>query len=641
MMVAAALIVAGVAAVALVRGGIFRPFVLGANDHLLLTVIENKTGDKTLDGTVMQGLEIALHQSRTLNLFGGAAYGAGLRQVAAEGGASAGMVPEQRVAQQVGAKAYLYGEIRGSTAPYTISVDVLKSNSNDKVETLEEEAGSRAEIAAAIGRLAQDIRVEVSEDKKAEERSTIPFELDATANLNALHAYALGEVAMRNGRTKDAIVAYQQAVVFDPKFAQAQMRLAWLYRSEKAEVGAANAAEMAQKAAAKASGKVKLLAQFCYEMNVSGNLEQAATTIRQYVARYPHDGVGMKGLARVLRMQGDLQRALAAAQNGFEVNPFDTEVYTEAELAMIGMDHYDSALQLEMQAEHIGVASSGTKLTAAYLAGKEDVTLAQANAMQAALAGMTTTNGTPITYAELYRYGLYLDNAGKIGAGSELWRVSAGVASSVPGLDSTQASMLAQGALDRALMESCTAALEMVGEVKELPKGPVASFNAGMAAALCGDQMFAYKTMATLQKNYPQNTSVTQYFVPQLQAAIEVGANEPAKALDSLIALEEYDQVSLTPYLRGMANAALGQMPAAILDFQVVLDHRGTNFTLGSNAYPMAEAGMARAYAANHDKTSSVEAYRRLVTLWGGADQDQPLLKEALTKTGGDSSSHH
>ena len=71
--------------------------------------------------------------------------------------------------------------------------------------------------------------------------------------------------------------------------------------------------------------------------------------------------------------------------------------------------------------------------------------------MQVAFAGTTTANGTPVTYAELYEYGLYLDGIGKMGAGSELWRVTAAIAGSVPELASTQASMLAQGALDRAL----------------------------------------------------------------------------------------------------------------------------------------------------------------------------------------------
>jgi serine/threonine-protein kinase len=173
----------------------------------------------------------------------------------------------------------------------------------------------------------------------------------------------------------------------------------------------------------------------------------------------------------------------------------------------------------------------------------------------------------------------------------------------------------------------------MVDDVKGLPKGPVASFNAGMAAALCGDQPYAKKTIAALQQSYPQSTAVTQYYVPQLQAAAKIGVNEPEQALDTLIALEQYDQISVTPYLRGMANAALGQMPAAILDFQIAQANRGSSFLLSGDVYPMAELGVARAYAANRDKADSVEAYRRFLVLWKEADRGQPLMVEALAKS--------
>jgi hypothetical protein len=300
---------------------------------------------------------------------------------------------------------------------------------------------------------------------------------------------------------------------------------------------------------------------------------------------------------------------------------------------MIGLGHYDGALQLEMQAEHVGVAPSGNALFAGYLAGKEDVVAAQVSQLETAIARAAASGSALITYAELYRYGLYLDNTGRTEAGLELWKASADKAGKIPGFASTQASMLAQGALDRALMESCPSALELVDEVKGLPKGPTATFNAGMAAALCGDQTYADKVRVMLQKSYPRSTAVVQYYLPQLQAAAEIGVNEPEKALDSLIALEPYDQMSLTPYLRGMANAALGQMPAAIADFQTVLDHQGVVLTLGSNAYPMAEIGVARANAVDRNKVDSVGAYRRFLLSWREADTGQPLTVEALAKS--------
>ena len=627
-MIAAAILIVTVAAVvAMIHSGLFRPLVLGSNDHLLLTVIQNKTADKTLDGAVMEGVEIALRQSRSLNVLGGEAYRAGLRQIAADGG-DATTVPGQRVAQKVGASAYLYGEIREAEAKYTISVDVLKTNSNDKVATLEETAASREEIPAAIGRMAQDIRVEVSEDGKAAIRNSVPMEVEATSKVDALHAYAMGEAAMQDGRTADALAAYQTAVSLDPKFVLAQMQLAWLYRSEKAEVAAKNAAELARGATENASEKMILLSQFCYEMNATEDYSQAATTIHEFVARYPHDIDGMKGMARALRAQNLLPEALLAAEEGYSDHPFDAETYVEAELAMIGMDRYDSALQLEEQARRLGVMSGRNALIAGYLDGKEDVVAAQVGAIQNVAVGKAAD--AHATFATLYSFGVYLDNTGRMSEGLDVWKATRFGVSTAPDLASAQASMLAQGALNRALAESCTVALAMVNELKNQPKGLVASFNAGMAAALCGDQPYAEKTISALQQDYPRSTVVEQYYVPQLQAAAALGINQPAKAMRLLITPGKYDEIPLAPYLRGMTHAALGQMQDAISDFQAAQTHRGAAWILGSNVYPMAEIGMARAYAASHDKSDSVAAYRRLLMLWGEADRGQPLISEAL-----------
>jgi eukaryotic-like serine/threonine-protein kinase len=82
-----------------------------------------------------------------------------------------------------------------------------------------------------------------------------------------------------------------------------------------------------------------------------------------------------------------------------------------------------------------------------------------------------------------------------------------------------------------------------------------------------------------------------------------------------------------------MANAALGQMPAAILDFQTVLDHRGAVLALGSNAYPMAQIGVARANAVSRNKVDSVAAYQRFLISWREAEQGQSLIAEASTKS--------
>ncbi|MEO6982166.1 MAG: serine/threonine-protein kinase [Edaphobacter sp.] len=630
MVTVASVLVAVVSSVVLLaRAGHFRPVVLGPRDGLLLTVIQNKTADKTLDGTVMQGLEMELRQADNLKLLGVEAYLAGIGQLRAgmqqargEDRDSSKTIAAQRVAEKIGAKAYLYGEIRGAKAPYTISVDVLNATTNDKLTSLKETAESREQIPAAISRLARSVRADLSEGGRNRARGEVPLDVEATKSLDALYAYSLGEAAMQRGDRGAALTAYQQAAGLDSKFVQAQMRLAWMYREDKAELSAERAARLAQAATAHVSDRVKLLAQFCYEMNVSDDAGRARATILQFVARYPRDAEGLTALARVSRVRGYLPEALLAAQQSYGENPFHAEAYTEAELAMIGLNRYDDALQLAAQAQRNGVASGGSVLAAAYLGGHEDVVAREVSAVQSSASDR-----------QLVSYGLYLDNTGQLSAGEALWRATAARAGSVSELASAQASMIALAALDRALAESCSGALKLAGEVKGMVRGPVASFNAGLAAGLCGDRPYAQKTIVELQQNFPYVTAVAQYYVPELQAAADIGVNEPANALQLLIGIGEYDRVSIAPYLRGLAHVEAGQMPAADFDFQTVLAHRGSAFTMGSSVYPMAEIGVARAAAASHNKADSVAAYQRFITLWAGADKSDPLMKEALAKS--------
>jgi serine/threonine protein kinase/tetratricopeptide (TPR) repeat protein len=630
---AAVIAVVAVGALLLASGGRFHPLILGPKDGLLLTVVHNKTADKGLDGTVMQGLEIELGQAEHLHVMGNAAYSAGLRQIEAEDDGGIARASAQRVAARIGAEAYLYGEIKGAEPAYTINVDVLRTDTNDKLVSIEERATKRDEIPAAISRLAQRVLVAVGQGGG----TRLPLEEEATANVDALHAYAAGETAMQHGRRDDALTAYEQAVALDPKFVEAQIRLAWLYRSMKAEVASADAARKAQVAALYTSERMKLLADFCYEMNASGDYGQAAETIRRYAERYPHDAEGPKGLARVLRLQGYLPESLVAAQQGIAANPYNAEAYREAELDMIGLNRYDGALQLEAQARKAGAATDGENLlTASYLAGKDDIAAKQIALIQPTLTGTNTTSdsgGAQVSYAELGEYATYLDNIGEGTAGLAAWRAVAARAGAIPSLVSAQAFFLAQAALDRALMQDCHVALALANEVKTLPQGPKTRFHAGVAAGLCGDLSYASKASAELQQSFPRSTLVAQCYVPQMDAAAEIGVAEPTKALQVLNSIKQCGESVFVPYLRGMAHTAIGQMSLAADDFRTAQDHRGTAFSQGNNIYPLAKIGMARALAASGDKPNSIEAYRGFLALWLNADKRQLLIKEASVKS--------
>ncbi len=610
----------------LVRSGELLPVLLKPSDSLLLTAVQNNTSDPALEGAVLEGLEIGLRQSPYLRILGVSAASAGRRQLEAEGKETASRTSAQTLATKVGAKAYLYGEIQSEGSRYILSVDVLDSVSNDKLTTVTETAASRDSIPSAIDRLTHELRSAVGERPQSIAESSLPLASGATGDVDALSQYLAGEKAVADGRIADGLSAYQRAVARDPKFSLAQMKLAWLYREEKADVASAKASDLAQYAARGAGDRLRLLAEFCYEMNGSGDYDHALITIRSYNDRFPSDVDGLVGLARLHLALGHNVEALLAAQQAYAMDGYDASAYDEADKALLGLDRYDAALDLEAQAAKAGVVIHADRLIAAYLAKNSEATERQLNSLRRALAS------GQISYGAMTEYGLYLDNTGQMSAGVALWKLTSSEAFRNKDLASAGTTMLAQGALDDALAENCAEALELADESREQSRGAKAVFYSGMASALCGDKNGADRAMTEL-RSFLNNTLVAESYMPDLQAAQLLRSKQSAAALEALVRAKPNYNDLLTPYLRGMAEAAMGRQEQAADDFRYVLQHQGMALLEGSNLYPMAEIGSARLLTADGDVTGRTAAYKEFLAIWNKADGGQPLIVEASAKS--------
>jgi serine/threonine protein kinase/tetratricopeptide (TPR) repeat protein len=643
LLIVAAVVVAICGAAFYVRHRLVRPALLLQNDRVLLTTIANKTGDTTLDNTVTEALRIELAESPWLGLLSTDAYQFVIKS--AESAAAQGPLDLPRqAARTANAKVYLDGAVRVSGSGYTLAIDLFDTATGHVLAHFDQTAATRAQLPAAIDAAARAIRSAAGEPKDSLAHSNTGLELEASANLDALHAYTLAQAAVRDGRTADAIADAQRAVTLDRKFIEAQVELAWLYRSQHAELPAAIAARLAEANAGAASAHTALFAHYTYEVVADGDLAKASGSISKLIAMYPHDPDGVEGLARVLRLQGQFKEANDTAQNALADNPYHPGLYTEAELALIGLDRYDAALTLVEKAQDLSLAHQDSALIAAYLADENDP-------LASAIERVTRS---PRSLPAMIGYGIYLDNTGQLDAGATLWGTAAiPVAEAVPSsapLSSTadgvetdgqsavaggvtaasQGWLLAQGALDRALAGECANALDMAQLAEDTSQGMIGTFNTGMAAALCGDQDLAMRDIEDLKHDFPNASALTGYYLPDLNAALALAKHDPAAVLEALKPAAAFDLISLTPYLRGLANLASHQPQIAASDFQAVLGHQGSALISGSNVYPMAQLELARAYAANGENAKTVQAYRGFLELWSGADAAQPLKLEAV-----------
>ena len=191
-------------------------------------------------------------------------------------------------------------------------------------------------------------------------------------------------------------------------------------------------------------------------------------------------------------------------------------------------------------------------------------------------------------------------------------------------------------ALREAEFGNTAAAKQDVAAALTLAPGRDVKLFAALTLARIGETARAKAIVQELEKSYPSQTVLKVYWLPTVNAAIALNANNSTQALVFLEAAAPYElgkpsQFQLgtlyPAYIRGQAQLLAHNGSAAAIEFQRFLDHRGIviNFPLGT----LAHLGLARAYVLSGDTAKARAKYQDFFTLWKDADPDIPILKEA------------
>ena len=498
-------------------------------DVIVVTEIENRTGERSFDDYLTEALRIELAQSRYFSIRSGASYRAARRLIAQAGPSAASAsnpILARKAAERLGARAYIYGSLTGNSAAYTIHVDLRSIDSNEVLASSENRFSSIQELPHAVDRVSRELRIAAGETREAVDATSTPLAADASSDPRALQLYAEAQAFVSSHQPVAAVSDLQQAVALDPKFVRAHLLLANLYYQLRAESAAADAAKLAVASASLCDERTRILTQTTFEMEATGNYAKATTLLRHLALLYPYDPEVLVQLASSLRQQGHMAEALQVAQQAYSEDAFNAAAYAQAQSALIGLDRYDAAAQLDLQAQRLGLARRGDALAAADLDGRADL----ADSLVADLPV------GEIEYRPDWTFGIYLDNAGRLAAGAALWRSRAEAASKNDAFRSASSYLLAQAALDRALLGDCASASGFLRSNSEFESeaGRTAIFDAGMANAFCGDATAATRAIDRLRSAYPQSFEVNGFFLADLQGAIDLRAGKPADALSVL-----------------------------------------------------------------------------------------------------------
>ena len=603
---------------------------LAEKETILLTDLDNKTGDPAFDDTLKQALAVDLEQSPFLNLVSDRKISETLKLMRQEPGQRVTGDLARDLCQRVGSKAMLQGSIASLGSEYVIVLQATNCISGDALDAEQLRASGKEQVLPALDKAAASLRAKLGESLASIEKHATPVAQASTSSLAALQAYTEGQKAWELHGNSYAIPLYKRAIELDPNFASAYAALGVVY----ANLGMDELSDENLKKAFSLRDRVSERERFNidshYYENVLGDIEKAIPVLEDERQAYPTLASPARTLALNYKLVGRYDQAFSEARDAARLDPDSVSNISELMFCYLTLNRLDDAAAASKDVE-----ARFPNTTFDFLNDYELAFLRNdSGAMQQQVArrkGKDAEDGVLALQADTEAY------HGRYRKSLELRHRAADVISS----DKESGIGFAttyhfQGFIEEALLGFGEQAHRDAIEALPLAKSEENQTYAAFIFALTGDSARAQSLVGDLGKRYPDDTLLNQYWLPSIRAATELSRHNPAAAIDDLGVASRYElgdvmdyyTAPLFPvYLRGQALLALHRGADAAAEFQKYVDHPGVvqNYPLGA----VARLGLARAYAMQGDSSRARSSYQQFFDLWKDADPDVPLLIQA------------
>jgi tetratricopeptide (TPR) repeat protein len=206
-----------------------------ARDWVLVAKLENRTGEKLLDGTLDYALQRELSNSHQFSVVSGERINDALRLMRKPPDTPIDSVTAREVClRDGGIRALVTGRMERLGNRYVLSAEILEPKKGASVAGFSEESTGVEGSLGAVRRMSDRIRATLGETPVPNEREQAALEKVTTANLKALQLYSEADLMMRHGDYQAAAEELlRQAVTEDPAFASAWIHLAWTIRNQE------------------------------------------------------------------------------------------------------------------------------------------------------------------------------------------------------------------------------------------------------------------------------------------------------------------------------------------------------------------------------------------------------------------------
>jgi tetratricopeptide (TPR) repeat protein/class 3 adenylate cyclase len=596
-------------------------------DTIVLAEFTNTTGDPVFDGTLRQALSVQLEQSPFLSIITEQQIQQTLQMMGQKPDVRLTPSIARELCQRTGSAAVLNGSIAQIGTQYLLTVKAVNCARGESLASTEAQAADKNHVLAALGKTTSEIRNKLGESLSTVRAYNTPLMDATTPSLDALNAYTVG---LQKGKSNDAAAVpfFKRAIELDPEFASAYSGLATSYLN-LGESGLAR--ENFTKAFAlhdHVSERERFLIAARYYNHVTGELPKAIETYQLWTQAYPRDAGARANLGTLYGASGQYEKSIAETQEAIRLEPNAGANYSNLLLAQAALDRFDDARNT------FNLAT----------AKKIEDPILQVNWFGVAFVlGDTAEMQKQLAWSAAKPQGEDNFLAAKSDAESYYGHLKIAREFSKKAFESAlrddEKETAAQWRMDEALREvECgnrPIAKQETAAARALTSSHDTEILAAIALGRAGDVQEAEKLAKDLEKQYPLDTLVNDYWLPVIRASGEIARNNPAKAIELLLPSAPYELASpvawsglggpmYPAYLRGEAYLQLRQGTDAAAEYQKILDHPG--FMMACPLGALAQLGMARSFLIAGDPAKARSCYQKFLTLWKDADPDVPIL---------------
>ena len=602
---------------------------LTEKDTIVIADFTNNTGDAVFDDALRQASAVELEQSPFLNIVSDRKVNETLRMMGHPANERITTDVGRELCLRTGSQALLVGTISSLGSHYLLELSAVACTTGDTLAREQSEATSKEDVLKALSRCSSSLRVKLGESLPSVQKFDVPIEA-TTSSLEALRNYSMGvRVYLQEGNAP-SIPFFKRAIELDPNFPMAYATLSIVHGFLQQPSLQLEYATKAYQLSDRVTEREKLRITAGY-FDATGELDKEAETCELWAANYPRDNIPLRYLVRIYENVGQYDKALVEGQNVIRLAPDIVVSYTILGAEYIFLNRLDEANATFDQALGHKLDSGNLRqqmYILAFLRGDE-TQMEQQVAWGAGKPGDEDPLLSMQSDTEAYH-----------GRLSKARNFSRRAVDSAVRADSkeTAASWQVNAALRETELGNATAAQQGVARALALSQGRDVKVVAALALARTGDALRAQVLAEELEEAYPNNTFMKLYWLPTIKAAIEIGQGNSSQALVDLEPTAPYElgiaggfiNYLYPAYLRGQAYLLVHNGPAAVAEFQKLLDHRGIveNFVTGA----LVHLQIGRAYAMAGDAAKAGAAYRDFLTLWKDADSDLPILKQAKTE---------